>query len=236
MTSRAVHQSRAQLRRYRLLRATLTPRSTPRPITSPTSRRTPTIRSAMNGSWSSPADLDTRRACPPHRDVVSVTHAVTYDTTSGDVHVIGIEAGGAIRFAIDLPDAAARRDPDGAAGRRPGNRHAGCPRCWCRSRSRWCSRTSRSTRPRIPISTARACCRSMASSRFMGRPRHRRSRARRSSCAPDTRRSRSIASVSGWRAGDRVFLPDTRQVPANHWFNLSVRAADRGAHRSGRES
>jgi len=25
--------------------------------------------------------------------------------------------------------------------------------------------------------------------------------------------------VSGWRVGDRIFLPDTRQVPADHWFN-----------------
>jgi hypothetical protein len=25
--------------------------------------------------------------------------------------------------------------------------------------------------------------------------------------------------VAGWRVGDRIFLPDTRQVPADHWFN-----------------
>jgi hypothetical protein len=27
--------------------------------------------------------------------------------------------------------------------------------------------------------------------------------------------------VQGWRAGDRLFLPDTRQVPADQWFNSS---------------
>jgi hypothetical protein len=25
--------------------------------------------------------------------------------------------------------------------------------------------------------------------------------------------------VTGWEVGDRIFLPDTRQVPADHWFN-----------------
>jgi hypothetical protein len=26
-------------------------------------------------------------------------------------------------------------------------------------------------------------------------------------------------AVSGWRPGDRIFVPDTRQVPHDHWFN-----------------
>ena len=29
------------------------------------------------------------------------------------------------------------------------------------------------------------------------------------------------APVSGWRSGDRIFLPDTRQVPADRWFDPS---------------
>jgi hypothetical protein len=54
----------------------------------------------------------------------------------------------------------------------------------------------------------------------MERSRHRRSRTAIEPRAGHTTLS-FIASVSGWRAGDRVFLPDTRQVPADHWFNPS---------------
>ncbi len=80
----------------------------------------------MNGSWSSPATWTPARL-PAASDVVSVTHAVTYDTTSGDVQVIGIEAGGAIRFAIDRPTLLRVGTLMVLPGGVLGNRHASCP-------------------------------------------------------------------------------------------------------------
>jgi G8 domain len=60
----------------------------------------PTIRSAANGAWSAPATWTPARL-PTASDVVSISHAVTYDSTTGEADVIGIEAGGVLRFATD---------------------------------------------------------------------------------------------------------------------------------------
>ena len=54
----------------------------------------PTIRSAANGAWSSPSTWTPNRL-PAPTDIVSISHTVTYDSTTGDASVIGIDAGGA---------------------------------------------------------------------------------------------------------------------------------------------
>ena len=59
----------------------------------------PTIRSAANGAWSSPSTWIPARL-PAPADIVSIAHTVTYDSTTGDADVIGIEAGGVLRFSI----------------------------------------------------------------------------------------------------------------------------------------
>ena len=58
----------------------------------------PTIRSAASGGWSSPSTWTPARL-PVPADVVSIAHAVTYDSVTGDASVIGIEAGGVLRFS-----------------------------------------------------------------------------------------------------------------------------------------
>ena len=58
----------------------------------------PTLRSAANGPWSSPSTWTPARV-PSASDIVRITHAVTYDSTTGDADVIGIDAGGALRFS-----------------------------------------------------------------------------------------------------------------------------------------
>jgi len=58
----------------------------------------PTLRSASNGPWSSPATWTPARV-PAASDIVRITHMVTYDSTTGDADVIGVDAGGALRFS-----------------------------------------------------------------------------------------------------------------------------------------
>ena len=58
----------------------------------------PTIRSAHPGMWSSPTTWNPARV-PLPSDIVSVEHTVTYDSISGDVEVIGIQAGGILQFS-----------------------------------------------------------------------------------------------------------------------------------------
>ena len=61
---------------------------------------TPTIRSASSGSWSS-ASTWTPARVPSSSDVIRIAHTVTFDSASGDADVIGIDAGGTLRFATD---------------------------------------------------------------------------------------------------------------------------------------
>jgi hypothetical protein len=58
----------------------------------------PTISSASNGSWSSPGTWNPARV-PGPSDRVGIRHTVTYDSTNGDADVIGIDVGGTLRFS-----------------------------------------------------------------------------------------------------------------------------------------
>jgi hypothetical protein len=60
----------------------------------------PTISSASSGAWSSPSTWTPARV-PGSSDVVGISHTVTYDSTTGDVDVVGINAGGTLRFATN---------------------------------------------------------------------------------------------------------------------------------------
>ena len=60
----------------------------------------PTISSASNGSWSNPA-IWTPARVPGPSDRVSIRHAVTYDSTTGDADVIGIDVGGTFSFTTN---------------------------------------------------------------------------------------------------------------------------------------
>jgi hypothetical protein len=58
----------------------------------------PTIRSAGSGAWSGPATWNPARL-PTPADVVSISHEVVFDTARGEAAVVGIEAGGVLRFS-----------------------------------------------------------------------------------------------------------------------------------------
>ena len=60
----------------------------------------PTIRSVGNGSWFN-ANTWAPARLPNASDVVLISHAVTYDKTTGIADTIGIDANGVLRFATD---------------------------------------------------------------------------------------------------------------------------------------
>ena len=57
-----------------------------------------TINSVANGSWSSASTWSPARV-PGPSDIVKIRHSVTYESTTGDADIIGIDAGGALRFS-----------------------------------------------------------------------------------------------------------------------------------------
>src|SRR3989344_3265191 len=68
--------------------------------TVPNFAQNPTVRSVKNGNWS---DADTWSAgrVPSASDIVLVQHSVEYDSVTGNVDTIGIDAGGALVFKTD---------------------------------------------------------------------------------------------------------------------------------------
>jgi hypothetical protein len=178
---------------------------------------TPTIRSAAGGVWSSPSTWSPARL-PAPADVVSIAHAVTYDSASGDAAVIGIEAGGVLRFSISQPTllrvgtllvlpngtlevgtaaspvpAPVRaqiiiKDTPLDASADPGQFGTGLLVIDGTVRLHGAVKTPTFVRTAVEP-------RAGQSTITLSRP------------------------VTGWLAGDRIFLPDTRQVPADHWFN-----------------
>jgi hypothetical protein len=60
----------------------------------------PTISSAASGAWSNPGTWMPARVPGPN-DLVSIKHTVIYDSTTGDADVIGVDAGGTLRFATN---------------------------------------------------------------------------------------------------------------------------------------
>jgi hypothetical protein len=179
----------------------------------------PTIRSAAPGSWSSPATWSPARL-PTAADIVNVSHAVTYDTTSGDVQVIGIAAGGVLRFATDRGTRLRVGTLMVLSG---GVLEIGTPAVPVDS-----SVSAELLFKDLPLSAAldpdqygngllaidgvvtiHGAAKSPAFVRTAIEP-----RAGHGALT-------LAAPVAGWRAGDRLFLPDTRQVPAERWFDPS---------------
>ena len=177
----------------------------------------PTIRSAAAGEWSSPSTWTPARV-PGPADIVSVTHTVLYDTTSGVADVVGIGDGGALRFAIAVPT----RLTVGTVLVLPGGRlEIGTP-----------------ASPIAPSVVAEIIIRDKALDAAADPDQfgtgllaidgavimHGAAKTPtfvRTAVEPRARDVTVTLSgpVSGWQAGDRIFLPDTRQVPSDDRFN-----------------
>jgi hypothetical protein len=151
-------------------------------------------------------------------DVVSIAHAVTYDTMDGDAAVIGIETGGALRFSIGqsttLRVGMLLVLPGGAL--EVGTAAAPVP----------ASVTAQITIKDVPLNASAdpdqygtgliSIDGDVSLHGAVKGPTFVRT-------AVEPRAGHSTLTlerpVSGWRVGDRIFLPDTRQVPADHWFD-----------------
>jgi hypothetical protein len=178
-----------------------------------------TIRSAADGVWSSPSTWSPARL-PQPADIVSIAHTVVYDSTTGDADVIGIEAGGVLRF---VPDQITRLRVGTLLVLPNGTLEIGTAS----------SPVSASVSAEVVIKdraldaaadpdqygtgllsvdgavTLHGAAKTPTFVRAATEPR-----------AGNTTISLA-APVTGWQPGDRIFLPDTRQVPADHWFNPS---------------
>jgi hypothetical protein len=179
----------------------------------------PTIRSAVSGPWSSSATWTPARL-PGPADVVGIAHAVTYDSTAGDAQVVGIESGGALRFVTHQSTVLRV----GTLLVLPG----GTLEIGTASLPVSAAATAQLIFRDIPVNpiadpdqygtgllsvdgvvTIHGAIKTPTFARTAIEPRAGHASV---SLGPP---------VSGWRPGDRVFLPDTRQVPTDHWFDPS---------------
>jgi hypothetical protein len=179
----------------------------------------PTIRSVANGPWSSPSTWSAGRV-PGSSDVVGVLHSVTFDSGAGEAHVVGIESGGVLRFSTGQNT----RLRVGTLLVQPNGR----------------LEVGTATSPVAPSVTAEILIKDVPINSstdpnqfgtgllsvdgivtMHGAPKT--PTFVRTAAEPRTGHA-SVAleqAVSGWQIGDRVFLPDTRQVPVDKWFDAN---------------
>jgi hypothetical protein len=177
----------------------------------------PTIRSAANGPWSSPATWNPARL-PVPGDIVSITHTVTYDTLAGYIEVVGIETGGVLRFAT----AQSTRLDVATLMVLPGGRlEIGTPldpispsvsaEIVIKDRALNLANDPDQFGTGILVIDGAAIMHGAARTPAFVRT------------AIEPRVNHTTLTLSepvlGWNVGDRIFVPDTRQVPNDHWFD-----------------
>ncbi len=177
----------------------------------------PTIRSAADGPWSSPSTWTPARL-PAPADVVSVAHTVTYDSTSGDADVIGIEAQGVLRFSTSqstrLRVGTLLVLPAGAlevgTAADPVSASVAAEIIIKNSPLNAAIDPDQYGTGLLSIDGTVTFHGAVKAATFI-----------RTASEPRAGQTTILLAqpAGGWRAGDRIVLPDTRQVPAEHWFN-----------------
>ncbi len=177
----------------------------------------PTIASASSGSWSS-ASTWTPARLPNAGDVVSIRHAVTYDSTTGDADVIGIDAGGILRFApavtTKLRVGTLQVLPGGAlevgTSSNPISASVTAEIIIKNKALNTGSDPDQFGTGLLSIDGTVTLYGATKTPTFVR-------------TAVEPRAGQTVIQldrpVAGWRAGDRLFLPDTRQVHPDNWFN-----------------
>jgi hypothetical protein len=177
----------------------------------------PTISSASNGSWSS-AGTWTPARVPGPSDIVRMIHTVTYDSTTGDVDTIGIDTGGVLRFSTtqktSLRVANLLVMPNGAL--EVGTASSPIPASLTAEIIIKNKALNTTTDPDqygtglLSIDGRVTMYGAVKTPTFVR-------------TAAEPRAGQAVIqlerAVSGWRAGDRIFVPDTRQVDENNKFN-----------------
>jgi hypothetical protein len=176
-----------------------------------------TLESARAGNWSEASTWNPARL-PSASDVVRIAHEVTYDTVSGVADVVGIGGGGRLLFAtnrstrlrvgvllvmpggvLEIGTAQQPIEPDVTAEIVIANRAlqpSDDPDQWGTGLIVVDGRVRMHGAPKSPA-FVRTAVEPLAGQTVI----------------------QLEQEVSGWRVGDRVFLPDTRQVEVNDWFN-----------------
>jgi G8 domain-containing protein len=176
----------------------------------------PSIRSVTSGSWSSPATWSPARV-PGPADIVSISHTVRFDG-NGDASIIGIDSGGTLRFSttqstwlrvgtlmvlpggsLEVGTEASPVEPEVTAQIVIADRALDAV-----------TDPDQFGTGLIVVDgtvTLRGALKQPTFARVSTEPR-----------AGQTTVTFDVPMI-GWRAGDRLFLPDTRQVPADHWFD-----------------
>jgi G8 domain len=174
----------------------------------------PTISSARAGSWASASTWSPARL-PTASDVVRIAHEVTYDTLAGTADVVGIASGGQLRFATNT----ATRLRVGILLVMPGGvLEVGTPQTPIAAQvaaeiliaNRPLSDTEQWGTGLIAVGGRVTMHGAPKSPTFV-----------RTAAEPLAGQTVIQLSqpVTGWRSGDQVFLPDTRQVGENDKFN-----------------
>src|SRR5262245_32230750 len=178
-----------------------------------------TISSASSGPWSSPNTWSPGRV-PGSSDIVRIRHTVTYDSTTGDADAIGIDVGGTLRFSttqttrlrvgtlIVLPNGALEvgtsSNPISASS---------TAEIIIKNKALNTSADPDQFGTGLLSIDGKVTMYGAAKTPTFVRT------------AAEPRAGQTVIqlerAVSGWRAGDRLFIPDSRQVDENNKFNSS---------------
>ena len=214
---RSAHSSHSTMASVTPQSGTQPPVFTTHNDTIPNFAQNATIVSATNGNWSSTSTWDLGRV-PTASDIVLVNHAVTYESSIGIADVIGIAAGGALRFRTDintlLQVGVLLVQPNGilevGTASQPISSSV-TAEIIIRNRSlNGTSDPDQYGTGLISIDgivTMHGAVKTPTFVRTATEPR-----------AANTTLTLE-QPVTGWRVGDRIFLPDTRQVHPDNWFN-----------------
>ncbi len=177
----------------------------------------PTLVSVQDGPWSSPSTWSLGRV-PEAQDIIVLHHQVTYDSQTGIVDVIGIYGGASLRFRTD----------------RSTKLQVGVLKVF----EGGTLTIGTSATPVAPTVTAELIIRNRPLNLTTdpdqfgtGLLSHNGTVTMHGAVkaptfvrtAAEPRAGHTTLSleqpVSGWRVGDRIFVPDTRQVHPDNWFN-----------------
>jgi hypothetical protein len=178
---------------------------------------TPTIRSSASGAWSAASTWSPARV-PGPSDVVNISHAVVYDVQNGDVDAIGIRSGGALRFVTDRNTRLRVSTLMVLAG---GTLEIGTESAPVQAsvNAEIVIKDKALNLQIDPDQFGTGLLSVDGTVRMHGAPRQ--PTFVRTSIEPRAGHATVTLEqgVSGWQVGDRIFLPDTRQVPTDHRFN-----------------
>jgi hypothetical protein len=187
--------------------------------TIPNFAQNPTIRSVRSGSWSTPTTWNPARV-PTTSDIVLITHVVVYDSTTGNPDTIGIGIGGILRFSTTqstmLRVANLLVQPNGAlevgTASTPIPEHLTAEIIIKNKALNTTIDPDQYGTSLLSIDgnvTMHGAVKTPTFARVSVEP-----RVGHATLTLDQ-------PVSGWRVGDRLFVPDSRQVDENNKFNAN---------------